>query len=87
MQIEIKKSFLKDLKKIEKNYQLKAIELIDKFENSEILEDISNIKKLKGCTNFFRVRIFDYRVGIVFEDNIVKFVRFLHRKDIYKFFP
>ncbi len=87
MQIEIKKSFLKDVKKVEKNYQLKAIELIDKIENSATLEEILNIKKLKDYSSFFRIRILDYRVGIVFEDNIVKFVRLLHRKYIYKFFP
>lgn len=86
MKIEIKKSFLKDVKKADKSYRLKVLNLIEEIENSTTLNEISNLKKLKGYSNFFRVRMLDYRVGVVIEDNVVKFVRFLQRKDIYKFF-
>ena len=46
-----------------------------------------NLKKLKGAGGYFRLRLGDYRVGIALEQETVVFVRFLNRKDIYKYFP
>ncbi|HEY4721787.1 MAG TPA: type II toxin-antitoxin system RelE/ParE family toxin [Anaerolineae bacterium] len=48
---------------------------------------MANIKKLQGGTNYYRIRVGDYRVGLVVESDTVTFVRFLHRKDIYRYFP
>ena len=49
--------------------------------------DLPNLKKLKGAKNYFRLKLGDYRIGLTLENNIVIFVRFLDRKDIYKYFP
>lgn len=46
-----------------------------------------NIEKLKGYTNYYRVRFGPYRVDLRVEGNTVIFERVLHRKEIYKFFP
>ena len=54
---------------------------------SNTIADIANLKKLKAGVNHFRLRIGEYRLGFVLEKEKVIFVRFLHRKDIYKFFP
>ncbi|MGH8000971.1 MAG: type II toxin-antitoxin system RelE family toxin [Brasilonema sp.] len=50
-------------------------------------EEITNLKKLKGYDNAYRIRIGDYRIGIIFDDETVMFQRVLHRKDIYRYFP
>ena len=43
---------------------------------------------MEGFTDFYRIRIGDYRVGIELEnDNSVTFLKLKHRKDIYKYFP
>ncbi len=42
---------------------------------------------MKGSRNYYRIRIGDYRAGIIVEGLTVEFIRFLHRKDIYKYFP
>lgn len=42
---------------------------------------------MEGHANFYRIRIGQYRVGIVLEAGVVDFVRFLHRKDVYRYFP
>lgn len=88
MNVEFKKSFLKDLKKI-KNSNLKKsiVDCIIQIENSKDLSKIKNIKKLAGYHNYYRVRINDYRLGIKFENETVYFVIIEHRKDIYKLFP
>ena len=88
MIIEFKKSFLKELKKL-KNKQLKdsIIDCITQIESSQNITDIKNLKKLTGYESYYRIRIGDYRIGIKIEDQIIYFVVFEHRKDIYKGFP
>ena len=36
---------------------------------------------------YYRIRVGDYRVGFVFEQGAVTFVRCLNRKEIYRYFP
>lgn len=42
---------------------------------------------MKGAPYHFRIRIGEYRIGVVITGNTIVFERFLHRKDIYKYFP
>ena len=88
MNSDFKSSFLRDIKKISNADILNAIErTIEEVEAARDLSLIKNIKKLAGYKNYYRIKIGTYRLGIVFDDNMVTFVRFLHRKDVYKFFP
>ncbi len=50
-------------------------------------EEITNIKKLQGYENAYRIRVGDYRIGFIFDGETVIFQRVLHRKDIYRYFP
>jgi mRNA interferase RelE/StbE len=88
MRVEFKKSFLKDLKKL-KDKQLKELifDCIVQVEAVQHLGQIRNLKKLTGYDDYFRIRIGDYRIGLKIENEIVYFVVFEHRKDIYKEFP
>ena len=88
MKVEFRESFAKDLKSVKDKALLKrAGELIEAVEQADSLANIPNLKKLKGGGNYFRLRVGDYRVGIALENETVVFVRFLNRKDVYKFFP
>ncbi|MEH2456818.1 type II toxin-antitoxin system RelE family toxin [Nostoc sp.] len=88
MNIEFKKSFEKDLNNIRDEVLLKKIKaVIEEVENTENLADISNIKKLQADGNYYRIRIGDYRVGIAVSESVVLFLRVLHRKDVYRYFP
>ena len=51
------------------------------------LSEIGHLKKLKGTKYAYRIRIGEYRIGIHCSADIVEFACFMHRKDIYKFFP
>jgi len=48
---------------------------------------VKNIKKLTGFESHYRIRLVDYRIGVKLEDDVLNFVIFEHRKDIYKIFP
>jgi mRNA interferase RelE/StbE len=58
-------------------------------ESADNLSQIPNLKKLKGQKNkvYYRSRMGNYRVGLVIKQDIVVFVRFLNRKEIYRYFP
>ena len=90
MKTEYRKSFLNDIKKIrDKQVKNQILDVILDIETAKSINDISNIKKLKGTKKniYFRIKLNDYRVGISIENEIVTFVAFDKRKDIYKLFP
>jgi len=88
MKVAFRDSFAKDLKRVKDKVLLKRVhETIDVIEQTDSLNQVPDLKKLKGHLGYFRLRIGDYRVGLAFENDSVVFVRFLNRKDIYKFFP
>ncbi len=88
MKVEFKKSFLKELKKL-RNKHLKdsIVGCITQAESAQNVSQIKNLKKLSGYDVYFRIRVGDYRIGIKIDHEIVYFVVFEHRKDIYKGFP
>jgi len=88
MIIKIDKSFEKDTDKIKDKNLLNTIaNYIESFEKIDNIKSIKNIKKLKGSNRFYRIRIGDYRIGLELKNETIELVRFLHRKDIYKYFP
>ena len=88
MRIEFKSSFLKDLKRVQDSDLMARVrDIIERAEQAQNLYEIENIKKLRGGERYYRIRLGDYRIGLVLEGDIVVFVRFLHRSDIYRYFP
>jgi mRNA interferase RelE/StbE len=89
MIVEFDKSFYKSLDQISNPILLKRLEqIIIHLETTSSLHELSNIKKLTGFTNYFRIRIGDYRLGFESIDrNTIRLIIIAHRKDIYKIFP
>lgn len=46
-----------------------------------------DLKKINAPTVLDRVRIGDYRIGVTVQHDTVDFVRCLHRRNLYRFFP
>jgi mRNA interferase RelE/StbE len=88
MIVKIDRSFEKDTDKIkDKNLLLKIADCIESLQNAANIKEIKNLKKLKGSNNFYRIKIGEYRLGLEIEKDSVELIRFLHRKDIYRYFP
>jgi mRNA interferase RelE/StbE len=88
MDVEFEKSFVKDLKDIDDKAILKRVkETILEIENSIKLNELPNVKYIVNSQFYYRIRIGDYRIGIKLENNLIKLIRCLHRKEIYKKFP
>jgi len=88
MKVETLKSFEKDIEKInDKKLAIKLIQIIKEIEDAKELSAIKNLKKMKAKGSYYRVRVGNYRVGLKFEKDIIILLRFMHRKDIYNYFP
>ena len=88
MKITFDKSFSKSLDKINDKIVLKRIEkTIMQCEKAIDLVQISNLKKMVGYKNYYRIKIGDYRIGIEITNQVIDFIIVAHRKDIYNRFP
>ncbi len=88
MKVIFKSSFAKDLRKIKEHRlrsRVKAV--IEQVEQAESFQEITRVKPMKGFPGYFRIRVGDYRPGFSFHNNTVILIRFLHRKEIYRYFP
>jgi len=88
MKTTFRKSFTRDLKKIRDNDILARVrQVIEEVEAATDLQGIGNLKKMSGTTDFYRIRIGDYRIGAAVEGDTFEFVRCLARRDLYRYFP
>ncbi len=88
MKVSYERSFLKDLKNFGNAAALKNIQsAIEAIKQIPASKEIPHLKKLHGERNFYRIHIGDYRLGVSIEGNELTFIRCLHRKEIYKYFP
>jgi mRNA interferase RelE/StbE len=88
MRLEFRQLFLKEVSSIRSSILKEKIEkiIIDcKDVNSP--REIKHLKKLKGYSNFYRIEIGSYRIGIQIVNDLIVFSRCLPRKYIYKYFP
>lgn len=87
MKTSFRKCFVRDLKKTKDQDVLDRVgQVIEEVEAAADLTGI-DLKKMAGTAHYFRIRIGDYRIGLAIEGDAVEFVRCLHRRDLYRFFP
>lgn len=88
MQVQFLKRFSKDLQAIRDHQTLQAIKAaLLSLESAENLSELSQIKAIEGHPNTYRLRVGNYRIGFRLENNTIIFVRVLHRREIYRYFP
>jgi mRNA interferase RelE/StbE len=88
LKVEFKSSFARDLRKLRnEGVQARIQQLIELVERSPSLDAVPGVRRLQASGEYYRIRVGDYRVGIAIVDGGVVFVRCLHRRDIYRYFP
>ncbi len=88
MEVIVTKKFSKDVdKELDKILQLQLANLIEQIRTVSSLQQLKNIKKLKGYKTAFRVKLGSYRIGFIFETDKIILSRVMHRKEIYRYFP
>ena len=88
MIVRFEASFAKDLRGItDKPLLVRVGQIIDEVKQAESPVGIRSVKKLKGHDHYYRIRIGDYRLGLELVGDELVFVRCLHRRDVYRYFP
>jgi mRNA interferase RelE/StbE len=86
MNVEIKESFFKDIKDVPDKIKDQIIDAIEALENSKSLSENSNLLKMEGKENEFRMKVGRYRVLLSWEkrSQILWVFGVAHRQNIYK---
>ena len=89
MEVQYRQAFLKDMKQLKSSTSYQHIYKVAFTRLPEIntLEEISDIKPMRGYTGRYRIRIGDYRVGIEVNGDVIEVMRVLHRREFYRYFP
>ncbi|TYQ29274.1 type II toxin-antitoxin system RelE family toxin [Pseudanabaena sp. UWO310] len=88
MQVEFRKTFKQDLRDIKDQKVLARIRAaIEEVETANSLLAIANVKAIQGHVGYYRICIGDFRLGLYLDKGVVAFVRVLHRKEMYRYFP
>ncbi|WP_269223735.1 plasmid stabilization protein [Flavobacterium sp. IMCC34518] len=88
MKVEYLKQFSKDVSKInDESLKTNLFDVIIVLKNTENSNLISNLRKMKGHSEAYRIRIGKYRLGFYFDGEVIELARFAKREDIYKLFP
>jgi len=67
--------------------RLRLADIIEELQKVSKPSETNNIKKLKGFKSAHRIKMGDYRIGFILEDNLSKLSRIMNRKEIYRYFP
>ena len=87
MQVDFTKHFSRQLDDLrDETLRGNLREVVERVMSASAIRDIPNLKKLKGHSSAYRIRMGDYRIGL-FEQSDALFAAFEHRKDIYNRFP
>jgi len=88
MQIELTRKFRKQVENCnDRRIKRRIADIIEAVMASDSMNGFNNLKKLTGYKDRYRIRLGNYRIGIVIEGEIVIFAAFDHRSEIYKYFP
>jgi len=83
-----KRTFIRDLSSLPEQVKEKIQAIVfNEIPNMQDISQISGLKKIRGHKRYYRIKIGDYRIGIEIRENTIVFMRVLHRKDIYRYFP
>ncbi len=84
--IEIDRKFLHDIKRLDPRIRKRMKEFIDIIEENPLIIFNFDVKKLKGYTNTFRIRVGKYRLlfSIDKKRKVIILLRFLSREKAYK---
>ena len=88
MKAAFRKSYVKDLEKPrDTEVRGRIREAIGRAERAETLQDVGDIRRLRGGEGTYWIRVGDHRLGLILDRESVVFARCLHRKDLYRYFP
>ena len=76
MDVSYGKRFSKDLDSLrnDKMVRNKLLSLINAIKETDSLKELSGVKKIEGYSDYFRIRLGDYRLGFKAQKNKVELI-------------
>jgi mRNA interferase RelE/StbE len=89
LEVQYRQVFLKDLKQLKSSTSYQRIYdlAFTTLEEINTLEEIPDIKAMRGYAGRYRIRIGNYRIGIEVNGDVIEVMRVLHRREFYRYFP
>ena len=87
MLIQDSKAFRKELLNLPTETQLQVIKCLENIEKATTFSEISHLKKLKGHSEYFRVRLSNYRIGLFWTGQSFIAETIAVRGNFYKKYP
>ena len=88
MKVDPGRGFIRDLRRIRSSeLRQRVLRKIEELEAASAITDVRGVIKMTGEGPYYRIRIGEYRLGIAAEGDEATLLRFLHRSEIYDFFP
>ena len=88
MEIEYTPAFARDLKRERSPRVRDRVErLIEELKAAPTITAVHGAARVTAPGRYYRVRLGDFRLGFALEGERVILLRFMHRRDIYRFFP
>ena len=88
MKVEPNRGFTRDLRRIRSSeLRQRVLRKIEELEAASAITEVRGVVKMTGEGSYYRIRIGEYRLGIAVDGDEATLLRFLHRSEIYQFFP
>ena len=88
MKAQVIRSFEKDVRSIrDKKLKIRLSETLAEIDNAKELADLSDVVPMSGHPGSYRIRIGEYRLGFYSQADTLILAHFLHRREIYRYFP
>ena len=90
MQLEPTPAFTRDIRRLRDAALRRRVDsVITEIEAAASLAEIAGVRRVvaSASSRYYRIRIGQYRLGIAIVGGAGVLVRFLHRNEIYRYFP
>lgn len=90
MELETAPAFIRDLRRLRDAALRRRVDaVITQIEAASSLAEIAGVRRViaPASAPCYRIRVGQYRLGIAIVVDTVVLVRFLHRSEIYRYFP
>ena len=89
MRVRREPSFERDLRRVrDANVRRQLERKLAELEAASRIGEVGEVRSVRGVRHYYRIRIGEhYRLGVFAEGDVVRLLRFRHRREIYRVFP
>ena len=88
MEVRYSQAFIRDLRRVrDASIRRRVDRALDDLEAASTIAEVAGAVRIASETRRCRIRIGDYRLGFALDGDAVTLMRFMHRREIYRYFP